>query len=294
MAKQHVLPPVLGTVHATRRTPWVAILFTTTIAFGLILYVTAFANEKAISVLGGTTSLLLLAVFAVVNVAVLVLRRDVQATGGHFTTPSWLQGATVYEIFPDRFRNGDVGRLRVGRRLRGTRADRLLVGRDHHGHVAPVLLRRRLDGTQLGHVLGEALQQPEPQLRTGLLASAEHDGDLDLVATLEEAHDVALLGLVVMGVDLGAELLLLDRGQLLVPAGLPGLLRALVLELAVVHELADRGAGLGRDLDEVELGLLGEPQGVLDTHDADLLAVRSDEPDLRHANPVVDAWLDAD
>lgn len=40
--------------------------FTTAIAFGLIIYVTAFANEKAISVLAGTTSLLLLAVFAVV------------------------------------------------------------------------------------------------------------------------------------------------------------------------------------------------------------------------------------
>ena len=39
MARQHVLPPVLGTVHPTRRTPWVAILFTTTIAFGLIFYV---------------------------------------------------------------------------------------------------------------------------------------------------------------------------------------------------------------------------------------------------------------
>jgi glycosidase len=25
----------------------------------------------------------------------------------NFTTPAWLQGATVYEIFPDRFRNGD-------------------------------------------------------------------------------------------------------------------------------------------------------------------------------------------
>ena len=90
MAKQHVLPPVLGTVHPSRRTPWVAILFTTFIAFGLILYVTAFANEKAISVLGGTTSLLLLAVFAVVNVAVLVLRKDVQADGAHFKTPTWL------------------------------------------------------------------------------------------------------------------------------------------------------------------------------------------------------------
>ena len=55
MARQHVLPPVLGTVHPSRRTPWVAIVFTTVIAFGLIFYVTAFANSKAIAVLGGTT-----------------------------------------------------------------------------------------------------------------------------------------------------------------------------------------------------------------------------------------------
>jgi len=104
MAKQHVLPPVLGTVHPKRRTPWVAIAFTTSIAFGLILYVTAFANEKAISVLGGTTSLLLLAVFAVVNVAVLVLRKDVQAGGAHFKTPTWLPVvgfvASLYLVLP--------------------------------------------------------------------------------------------------------------------------------------------------------------------------------------------------
>jgi len=90
MAKQHVLPPVLGTVHPTRRSPWVAIIFTTLIAFGLIIYVSTFASSNAISILGGTTSLLLLAVFAVVNVAVLVLRRDVQETGGHFRTPTAL------------------------------------------------------------------------------------------------------------------------------------------------------------------------------------------------------------
>lgn len=90
MARQHVLPPVLGSVHPRTRSPWIAILFTTSIAFGLILYVTAFANDDAISVLGGTTSLLLLAVFAVVNIAVLVLRRDVRDTGGHFKTPTVL------------------------------------------------------------------------------------------------------------------------------------------------------------------------------------------------------------
>jgi amino acid transporter len=90
MARQHVLPPVLGAVHPSRRTPWVAIVFTTAIAFGLIFYVTAFANSSAISLLGGTTSLLLLAVFAIVNVAVLVLRRDIQAGGKHFKTPTAL------------------------------------------------------------------------------------------------------------------------------------------------------------------------------------------------------------
>lgn len=104
MARQHVLPPVLGTVHPKRLTPWVAIVFTTAIAFGLIFYVTAFANDDAISILGGTTSLLLLAVFAVVNVAVLVLRRDVRATGGHFRTPTALPVigfiASLYLVLP--------------------------------------------------------------------------------------------------------------------------------------------------------------------------------------------------
>jgi APA family basic amino acid/polyamine antiporter len=104
MARQHVLPPVLGSVHKTRRTPWVAILFTTTIAFGLIFYVSAFASDSAISVLGGTTSLLLLAVFALVNVAVLVLRRDVKEAGGHFKTPTALPVigfiASLYLVTP--------------------------------------------------------------------------------------------------------------------------------------------------------------------------------------------------
>ncbi len=85
-------------------TPWVAILFTTAIAFGLIFYVTVFANSSAISLLGGTTSLLLLAVFAMVNVAVLVLRRDVQAAGGHFKTPTALPVfgfvASLYLVTP--------------------------------------------------------------------------------------------------------------------------------------------------------------------------------------------------
>ena len=104
MARQHVLPPVLGRVHPVRHTPWVAIVFTTLIAFGVIFYVSAVADSGAIAILGGTTSLLLLAVFAVVNVAVLVLRRDVHAAGGYFRTPTALPvlgfAASAYLVLP--------------------------------------------------------------------------------------------------------------------------------------------------------------------------------------------------
>ncbi|WP_239138667.1 APC family permease [Actinoplanes regularis] len=80
MANERVLPRLLGRVHPTRRTPWVGIVFTTLIAFGLIW----FADLAA---LGGTTALLLLCVFTVVNVAVLVLRKD-RVPHGHFRAPT--------------------------------------------------------------------------------------------------------------------------------------------------------------------------------------------------------------
>ena len=88
MANQAVLPPFLGKVHQGRRTPYASILFTTALALGLIIYVTK-GNQDIVAVLGGTTALLLLGVFAVVNVAVLVLRRD-SVDHHHFRAPSVL------------------------------------------------------------------------------------------------------------------------------------------------------------------------------------------------------------
>jgi len=75
MARQGVLPRFLAHVHARTQTPWAAILFTTVLALVLIVLV-ATTDSPAVRALGGTTALLLLAVFAFVNVAVLVLRRD--------------------------------------------------------------------------------------------------------------------------------------------------------------------------------------------------------------------------
>ena len=76
MAKQGVLPQFLGKVHSTRRTPTLAIIFSTILAIALVVYVNLDSESGIVGSLGGTTALLLLAVFTVVNIALLVLRRD--------------------------------------------------------------------------------------------------------------------------------------------------------------------------------------------------------------------------
>jgi amino acid transporter len=81
MSREHVLPAVLGKVHAARRTPYIAIAFTTLLAVALITFV------GEVPALGGTTALLLICVFTIVNITVLVLRKDtVEHT--HFRTPT--------------------------------------------------------------------------------------------------------------------------------------------------------------------------------------------------------------
>ena len=90
LANQGVLPHVLGHVHPTRRTPWVSILFTTAIAFGLIYFVVTNSQAQAIALLGGTTALLLLCVFTVVNIALIVLRRRPPVGHEHFRSPTIL------------------------------------------------------------------------------------------------------------------------------------------------------------------------------------------------------------
>jgi APA family basic amino acid/polyamine antiporter len=67
LARERAIPAAFARVHPSRRTPWVAIIATTAIALLL-------ASWSGVRTLGGTTALLLLCVFAIVNVTVLVLR----------------------------------------------------------------------------------------------------------------------------------------------------------------------------------------------------------------------------
>ncbi|BDZ57794.1 amino acid transporter [Barrientosiimonas humi] len=102
LAKQDVLPHPLARVGAKRRVPYVAVGFTTAISLGLITYVTSQSESNVVKNLGGTTSLLLLAVFTVVNVAVIVLRgRDDSEVPeeDRFHAPRWLPYVGVVTCF---------------------------------------------------------------------------------------------------------------------------------------------------------------------------------------------------
>jgi amino acid transporter len=82
MANERIIPRPFGRVHQNRRTPWVSIVFTSAVAIVLVI-------SADITLLGGTTALLLLAVFTIVNVAVLVLRRRDPVDRPHFRAPGW-------------------------------------------------------------------------------------------------------------------------------------------------------------------------------------------------------------
>ena len=134
----------------------------------------------------------------------------------------------------------------------------------------------------------EPLEDVQTELRVHHLAPTEHDRDLDLGVGRQEAHDVLLLGLVVVLVDLRPELDLFDLDLGLVLARELLLLSLLVLELAVVHDAADRRIGERRDLDEVEILLIGDPQSIRDREDAELAPVDADQTTPRRADALVE------
>lgn len=81
MANEHTIPRIFGAVHERRRTPWFAIICTTAVALAL-------ASWSGVRTLGGTTALLLLCVFAIVNLAVLLLRNRPVAHA-HYRAPTF-------------------------------------------------------------------------------------------------------------------------------------------------------------------------------------------------------------
>jgi amino acid transporter len=80
MSKQGLMPPILGRVHAVRRTPHVAIAV-------LFVIVTALILSGGVKQLAEATVLLLLTVFTVVNISLVVLKYRPSEKPGGFEIP---------------------------------------------------------------------------------------------------------------------------------------------------------------------------------------------------------------
>ncbi|PLS84084.1 MAG: amino acid permease [Actinobacteria bacterium] len=90
MAREGVMPSILGRTHQGRGTPWVAIVFVAAILLALV-------TSGDVGDLADTTVVLLLLVFTVVNVAVLVLKRD-RVDHNHFSAPSFIPMVAIAVI----------------------------------------------------------------------------------------------------------------------------------------------------------------------------------------------------
>jgi amino acid transporter len=85
MGRERIVPRIFSRTHHSRRTPWIAIIVTTIVALALMITV----GEKGVGTLAGATVSFLLAVFSMVCLCGLVLRRDA-VEHDHYRAPTFL------------------------------------------------------------------------------------------------------------------------------------------------------------------------------------------------------------
>src|ERR1700722_1123806 len=163
-----------------------------------------------------------------------------------------------------------------------------LLRRHHHGHLAAFHARRLFD---LGHLVEPVLdahQHAHADFLMRHLAAAEAHDHFHLVAFTDEFEHGAHLDVVVVIVDAGAELDLLDLDHLLLLARGVEALLLLVFVFAEIEDLADGGIGLGGDLDQIEGGFGGPGESLVTGDDADHVAALVHQAQTRRGDFVVD------
>ena len=153
----------------------------------------------------------------------------------------------------------------------------------------PFLPRTELDDRLVAQILDKTIEDLAAEHLAGHFASAEEDGGLDLVAVVEEAQHVVLLGLVIVLVDVDPELDFLDRDDVLVLLRLALLLFLLIKEFAEVHDTDHGGLRGGRDFDQVKGLFAGHLESFVGLHDADLVTFVVDHTHFAGANAVIGA-----
>jgi hypothetical protein len=122
----------------------------------------------------------------------------------------------------------------------------------------PLHARHKLNHTGVADVLNQPVDDLVTQLAVSHLPPAESEARLDLVAFVEEADRLVLLGLIVMLVDGDRKLDFLYGDDLLFFAGGALALFFFVKVTAVVLDATDRRNGVGRNFDQIKAALASD------------------------------------
>lgn len=183
---------------------------------------------------------------------------------------------------------GRLGFL-IGRSLLALFLDSAFERSQHDEHGAPLHLGRDLNGGHIGQGGGDLLQVFERDLRVVHFAAAELDRHPDFVSLQKPAAGIVHLEAAVGFVRLRAQADFLDLDLGLGFLCLAVLFGPFVDKLAVVDHTADGWIGVRRDLDQVQLGVACDLQGLADRYNTDIAAIRPDQADLRDADALINS-----
>ena len=118
-------------------------------------------------------------------------------------------------------------------------------------------------------------------------ASTEADGHFDLHPISEPTTCISYLEGTMVLICLGPQSDFFHLNFGLSPFRLTFFFCPFVDELSKVHHTADRWFCVGRDLDQVELGIVGNFQGLFDGHYTDIVTIRADQADFRNTDAFI-------
>src|SRR5919108_994859 len=127
----------------------------------------------------------------------------------------------------------------------------------------------------------------------GDLSASKVHRHFDPLAPLDKATNVSYFENDIMRVGTRAHLHFLDIDDSVLLCAM-GLLLLFVAKLAVIHHATDRRLSIWRDLDQIEFLRFYHLQGFVQRQDAQLLALRTDHPNLAGANLMIDSRFSSD
>ena len=166
---------------------------------------------------------------------------------------------------------------------------RVLLGRQDRMQRIPFLAGAEFYNALAFYVFDQTLQNLAAKVGAGHFTSAEKNCGFDLVAFVQEAQHVILLGFVVVVIHVDTKLDFLDRDRLLVLFGLAFFFLLLVEKFPVVHDPAHRRNCGGRNLNQVQVLFAGHFERFVRGHYTNLFTFVPDDSNFTRSNTVVRA-----